>query len=102
MGTHFSTYEDSLDIIELNKNSRIILYSQNFSESSQEPPNFLAAINYIRAKINLIFGDKILYTAQDQNIYLINITSALALETVENLKTVQRSKALKLIKRRIR
>lgn len=101
MDKHIVLSDDEVSIIELYKTARIIILSPNTNNTSIKNLDFPEVIEQIKTKINLFFNDKILYSPSNNDHYLLSLTSALILDGVEPLKTPQRSKALKLIKRKL-
>lgn len=93
--------DDEVDVLTLSKNARIIVFSPKPTNSHIENMDFSEIINQIKSKITLFFNDKILYTSLNQEHYMLSLTSALVLDGVEQLKTPLKSKALKMIKKRI-
>lgn len=94
--------ETQIDIIFLNKSKNIIIFnSPPILGKDESGVDFHEVLERIKEQTTLRFGDIVLYLSSNAIYYLITITSAFALEYVECLNTHQKSKVLKMIKKKL-
>lgn len=96
------TLATTVETLELNKRSRIVLINSFYQDDEKGQIDFIAVLEKIKESMPLSFTDKILYLSSNGVYYLISLTSSLFLDEVECLNTNQQSKALKLLKKRIK
>lgn len=93
----------TIETIELKKDRRIVILNTLQNQVTQKTDlDFNKILESIKCQFQLLFTDKILYFSPNGVYYIISLTSAIFLDDVECLNTNQQSKALKLLKKRVK
>lgn len=93
----------TIETLEIKKNYRVVILNTLQNQTAIKIDlDFDQIIENIKSQIQLCFTDKILYLAPNGIYYLLSLTSAIFLDEVECLDTNQQSRALKLLKKRVK